>query len=112
MRLVDARKHVAEAMSERELQESVRLLCVAHGLLYYHTHNSRHSPAGWPDVVVANPREPGAILFRELKSHDGKVTPAQQEWLDVLAGAHLDVGVWRPADLLSGAIERQIGALR
>lgn len=53
---------------------------------------------GWLDIVLAHPAR-GLLLFRELKTNTGKVTPDQQKWLDVLAARGLDVGVWRPRDL-------------
>jgi hypothetical protein len=35
----------------------------------------------------------------ELKSEKGKVTPAQQHWLDLLGACPgLEVHVWRPSD--------------
>lgn len=49
---------------------------------------------GWPDLVLVRER----VLFRELKSARGKVDADQQAWLDRLAAAGQDVGVWRPKD--------------
>jgi hypothetical protein len=50
--------------------------------------------------VLCHPRR-GLLLVRELKS-DGKharVTPEQKKWIEALAAAGVDVGVWRPKDL-------------
>ena len=49
--------------------------------------------------------------FRELKTQRGKVTPEQRAWLDVLTLAEQNADVWRPADLLSGRIARELAAL-
>jgi len=65
------------------------------GWSWQHQTISRRSNPGWPDLVLV--REP-VILFRELKTERGKVTKAQQEWLDRLTACGLDAGVWRPSD--------------
>lgn len=64
---------------------------------------------GFPDVVLAGE---GGLLFRELKSAKGILSPEQKVWLDVLAAAGADAGVWRPADLRSGRIEAETRAIR
>ena len=51
--------------------------------------------AGWPDLVLV---APDRILFRELKSATGKLSPAQEAWGTRLTGVGCDWGVWRPAD--------------
>ena len=74
--------------------------------LTYHTHDSRKSPAGFPDRVFVRG---DWLLFRELKRHGLNPTPLQAEWLDALAAVrHISVGVWRPADLLDGTIAREL----
>ena len=81
-------------------------LCKLYGLLWYHTRNSKRSPAGFPDLVIAGRK----VLYRELKTQKGVVSPAQREWLDALTAAGQDAGVWRPEDWLSGRIERELRA--
>jgi hypothetical protein len=49
--------------------------------------------------------------MRELKTEHGKVTPAQENWGDWLRLAGVDWGVWRPADLRSGRIQRELMAI-
>jgi hypothetical protein len=61
----------------------------------YHTHNSRRSEPGFPDLTVVGAH---GVLFRELKSERGRVTADQRRWLDALAAAGADVVVWRPCD--------------
>lgn len=54
---------------------------------------------GWPDLTLAHPAL-AAIVFAELKTERGRLTPSQRVWLDVLAtnpGVH--VALWRPADV-------------
>jgi len=51
---------------------------------------------GFPDCVLVKPPR---IIFAELKSEKGIVTPAQREWLDTLALLpRVEVYVWRPGD--------------
>lgn len=72
----------------------------------FHVHDSRRQvapgrfvgdkdAAGFPDLVLVRP---GELLVRELKTDTGTVAPEQQAWLDALAQAGVDVGVWRPRD--------------
>ena len=96
-------------MSERQLSDAVAELARHLGWLAYHTHDSRHSAAGFPDWVLCHPVHQ-RLIFVELKSAKGKTTAAQEEWLAALdALAFLDeppeVYVWRPEDWTSGRIE-------
>jgi hypothetical protein len=99
---------VAAAMSEADVERAVAHNVKQLGLLGYHTRDSRRSPEGWPDWVLCGP---GGVLFRELKRQQGNPTPQQQAWLDGLTAAGLDADVWRPADLLSGRIAREMAEL-
>jgi len=97
----------ARAMSEAELQQHVRDLCAALRLSHYHPHYSRRSEPGWPDSVIIGAR----ILFRELKSEQGALSPAQRDVRDRLTRAGADWALWRPRDLYSGAIGNQLAAI-
>jgi hypothetical protein len=66
----------------------------AQGWMGYHTHDSRRSEAGFPDLVLVREH----VLFAELKSATGKLTSAQATWLSLLTHAGLEAVVWRPAD--------------
>lgn len=70
-------------------------LCDWRRLQWYHTHDSRRSPSGFPDLVIVGP---GGCIFAELKSAKGKVTATQQTWIDALKTAGQWVEVWRPDD--------------
>lgn len=78
-------------MTEAELLRNVREACAWLGLRCYHTHDSRRSVAGFPDLVIVGRR----VAFVELKSAS-RITRAQQAWLDALAAAGSWVYVWRP----------------
>ncbi len=84
------------------------------GLLRQHNSDSRRAHRGWPDWVIGRrdrPGTPGTVIVRELKREGEDPTPEQQDWLDALAAAGLDAGVWRPRDLYSGRIQRELAAL-
>lgn len=96
------------AMYEKPFQTRVIQLAKFHGFeLVYHTHNSQRSVPGFPDLVMVSTRSK-RVLYRELKRTVGKVTGDQQSWLDALAVAGQDAGVWRPADLLNGRIVSEL----
>lgn len=90
-----ARSNTPE-ISERALQQQVLDLCQMRGLSAYHTHDSRRSPPGFPDLVIAGP---GGLLFAELKTARGRVTTAQTTWLTILRTAGAETHLWRPGDL-------------
>jgi len=85
-------------VTERDLREQVRDLCKLFGWKMYFSWTSIHSPRGFPDLVLANP-EQKRVIFAELKSDKGTVTPQQQEWLDTLEACGQEVYVWKPGDI-------------
>jgi hypothetical protein len=102
-------------MSEEDLLVSVTCgtrsrpgLCALYGLKWYHPRDSRRSVSGWLDLACAGP---GGILFAELKTQRGRVSPAQREWITALEHAGQAVFVWRPEDFLSGAIQAELAAI-
>lgn len=97
----DYRQLQAAAMSERDLQDQVVAIAKTCGWLCYHTHNSRRSTPGFPDLCMVRKRR---VIFAELKTEKGKVTADQGRWLIELHAAGVETYLWRPADLLSGAI--------
>ena len=82
-------------MIEREWQaqvvEAARLL----GWRVYHTHDSRRSAPGWPDLALVRDR----LVMAELKTETGRVSPEQQQWLALLDAAGVETYLWRPSDL-------------
>ncbi len=91
-------------MTEAELMSQVIALAKLRGWSCYHTHLSIRSEPGFPDLVLVRNR----VMFRELKSARGKVSHAQQRWLDMLKAAGADADVWFPADLLNGRVMREL----
>lgn len=82
-------------ITEKQLQELVRELAGYLRLLCYHTHDSRRSEPGFPDLVIVGPN---GVLFRELKSARGVLTTDQEQWLSALGAACQNADVWRPGD--------------
>jgi hypothetical protein len=95
-------------MTEAELQRLVIMSCRRLGLHPYHTFDSRRSEPGWPDLVITGT----AMLFRELKSRDGVLTPAQRRWGSRIERAGGDWAVWRPVDWQNLTILNQLIAIR
>ena len=84
------------AISEKQFEAQVKQMAKLTGWRYYHTWRSMHSPAGFPDCVMVKPPR---LIFAELKSDTGKVSPEQQAWLDDLGKlVNVEVYLWRPAD--------------
>jgi len=90
-------------VTEADLREQIRDLCKLFGWKMYFTWKSYHSPKGFPDLVLANP-EQKRIIYAELKSEKGKLTPQQEEWLEALAACGQEVYLWRPVDF-EGIVE-------
>jgi hypothetical protein len=99
---------IAAAMSEAKLEEHIRELCKDLGIVRIHVYYSRGTTPGVPDDILIGPR---GILWRELKTMKGKVSPAQQAMGEALLAAGQDWGVWRPDSLLSGEIAYQLAAI-
>ena len=90
-------------VSERDFERAVIQLAKLHGWLVHverpaQTNKGWRTPiqgdSGWVDLILVRER----VLFRELKTDRGRVTPQQQEWLERLQAAGADAGIWRPSD--------------
>lgn len=80
-------------MSEERLAMVVRDAALLYEWLHYHTHDSRRSDRGFPDIVLI---KGDRILWRELKTQKGKLSPDQEIWRDRLLAAGADWAIWRP----------------
>lgn len=87
----------APAISEKAFQAAVIRYAKEHHWLCYHTHDSRRSLPGYPDLTLV--RE-GVCLWSELKVPGGTLTLQQAHWLKAL-GAVRDTAayVWTPDDM-------------
>lgn len=103
-------------MNERELQTAV-IEC-AHLLGWRVAHfRPAETSKGWrtpvegdgkgfPDLVLVRG---AALIFAELKSATGRLSPEQDVWLAALQDTRrVIVAVWTPADWTNGAIEAEL----
>jgi hypothetical protein len=97
---------IADRVNEAEFQSEVIAFATRHGWRHYHTHDSRKSVSGFPDLILI--RGP-VLLVAELKVGDNEPTADQLTWLEAFAAAGVQTFVWRPSDwpmiarLLEGA---------
>jgi hypothetical protein len=85
-----------EATPEGSLLAKIRQLAKPYGWLAYHTHDSRHSEAGFPDLVLTNGVN---LIMAELKTNTGKLTKDQATWIAMLSHtSKVEAVIWRPAD--------------
>lgn len=81
--------------TEKSFMGAVIALANVLGWRCYHTHDSRRSEPGFPDLVLVRGSR---IICAELKTDRGKLSPAQDEWLALLRNTRAEVFVWRPSD--------------
>lgn len=87
---------VSDFGSEKAFQAAVITEAKRHGWRVYHTHDSRKSEAGFPDLVMVRGER---CIFAELKREKGRPSAAQSNWLDDLrAVTTVKVELWRPSD--------------
>lgn len=89
-------------MTEGQLQACVTRLCDHLRLLWYHPADSRRDRAGWPDLVIIGAR--GRVIFRELKSDDGRHSLKQLRTGRRLLALGHNWATWRPEQWHDGTI--------
>lgn len=88
--LVPGSREPTEATFTRNVMQCGGL----YGWLCYHTHDSRRSNPGFPDVVFVRER----VVYAELKAKTGRLRPEQIVWMQKLKDAGQEVYLWRPDD--------------
>ena len=84
-----------DLVSEEDFQQSITDLAGLNGFLVYHTHDSRRSQPGFPDLVLCRPPY---LLFVEVKRERGVVSQDQALWLKWLGESDsITAEVWRPS---------------
>lgn len=83
------------SISEAQFQRTVIELARLRGWAVYHTHDSRHSEAGFPDLVMARMDR---LIFAELKRDGEGPSPYQALWLELLQATPAETFLWHPAD--------------
>jgi len=64
----------------------------------YGNHYKTDGLKGMPDLILIGQRGQG-IIFAELKTRTGKLSPAQEARIVQLLNNGVEVYVWRPADI-------------
>ncbi len=87
-----------EGISEKEFQALVIQMAKDFGWkMIYHTHNSRKSAAGFPDLILIRG---DLMLAAELKVGANTPTPAQEDWLLAFERVRrVESRLWYPKDL-------------
>ena len=81
-------------VTERDFQQVVIEAARLAGWLVYHTHDSRRSEPGFPDLVLVRDR----VVYAEIKTEKAKPTAEQLHWLEALTAAGSECYIWRPDD--------------
>jgi VRR-NUC domain len=84
---------IAESISEKEFMAAVIALAKRNGFMVYHTHNSRRSESGFPDLFLCRGEKAIAL---ELKVGKNNLTVDQANWLDAMRLAGIEAAVMRP----------------
>lgn len=88
-------------ISEKEFQQMIVDLAAYLGYMHYHTHDSRRSVSGFPDLVLiraAREDRSARLLVVELKVGENTPTAAQHLWLAAFGGCGIETYVWYPRD--------------
>jgi len=90
-------REINNRQTEKDFQEQVRQLALLCGFEHiFHTWDSRHSPAGFPDLIIL---KDGRMIVAELKREGEQPSAEQYFWLlefSKIPGA--EVYLWRPSD--------------
>ena len=84
-------------VTEKQLQSDIIRIAKRCGWKVYHTHDSRRSEFGYPDLTMVRH---GRLIFAEIKRELGKPTLEQSRWLEALSMVPgTEVYIWRPQDI-------------
>jgi len=82
-------------ITEKQFESQVKdLTKLFHCDKYYHPFLSKWSERGFPDcTIIKVPR----LIYAELKSEKGKLSPEQAEWLELLKQCKtIEAYCWKP----------------
>lgn len=82
-------------LSEARFMAMVIELAKLRRWFVYHTHDSRRSIAGFPDLVLLRPPQ---LIVAELKVGRNRPTSEQNLWLNLFEEANVPAYVWRETD--------------
>jgi hypothetical protein len=87
--------HAGVTLSEKVFMHRVLAHAEVRGWLVYHTHDSRRSEPGFPDLLLVRRR----LIAAEIKAQTGKLSRAQERWLQAFRECSgVEAFVWRPTD--------------
>jgi hypothetical protein len=103
--------------SERLFQDAVVTMAKMQQWLVFHANKSSPRPGVWktdgqgfPDLVLTSTATPSrGIIFVELKTNTGKLSPTQVVYGRALINAGVEYHVWRPTDMQ--AIAKRLGPM-
>jgi hypothetical protein len=102
-------------MDERELDTAIRKEAKRLGIRYFRFDEKRRIGRGWPDLTLIGS---GGALFRELKTRYADlsgdpwdVTSDQLAVGRAMRAAGLDWDIWRPVDLHTRRVHRELEAI-
>lgn len=78
--------------AESDWRSAIVELAKSFGWVCHFTWNSRHSPAGWPDLVLIRPPR---LIVVELKVGKNRLTDRQIDTLRDLAACGVETRIWR-----------------
>lgn len=83
--------------TEAGFQAWVAQFAALHGWRVWHDLDARRNAPGLPDLLLVRGQR---LVWAELKRQNGRVRPAQREWLAALTlvGGNVEVYLWRPCD--------------
>jgi hypothetical protein len=90
---------VRSLWTEKQFLAEVIQVAKGFGWTVYHTHDSRRSEEGFPDLAMRRDETYTLrALVAELKVGDNMPTKAQRAWLEAFAAAGVPAFLWRPGD--------------
>jgi hypothetical protein len=91
------------AITEAKFQSDVEAMMKLFGWLHYHAPDNKpingrlqNIVPGFPDLCAVRGTR---LLFAELKTELGTVSPAQERWAGALRTAGIEYYLWRPRDM-------------
>jgi hypothetical protein len=88
-------------VTERQWQNQIEHVAGLLGWLAYHTHDSRRSHKGFPDLAMVHPERPElGVVYLECKrqKNPSPYTPEQQAWIVALQRAGCTAAMVQPCD--------------
>lgn len=96
-----------QAQAHRQLLDRIINRCDQLGLMVYHNPESIRAQPGFPDLVIVGRR----ILYREVKTGSGRLSPTQTTWRYKILAAGGDWRLWMPGDWAGDQIERELKSI-